>query len=210
MAGDVRIDTLNIGNVVVVPDAIDGLSEFVLEQVTAGADPEVMRDTGYAGVPQEAPEPDDTPTSEEQAEIYQSVAERITQEMIDADDRSGSLRKMVSEVDKASNMEGFRVNHERKPRKPEVVSTVRTVKKTEAIESLEEACGKCIFRNSCRLVDNLERWLDVHPYKRNSKRDPVGKRRPGSLPVVKVESRKDFLEALREDPRAHCDPAKRK
>lgn len=205
MAGDINIGTVNIGTMQVGPE---GLGDFLQAQVDAGADPEIMKDTGYTEVP-EPSEPEPAPTPDEQAEIDQDRAERIddmiTDEMIAAFMRSDSLHLLIKEVDRSRNMEGFQENHERQPNNSWKVGRIRVKEHLKAEETLARACSYCLFQNSCWLRENLPGWLDVHPYKEGHR----GQRRPGSKYVKEVESRLDFIDVIREDPQAHCDPAKR-
>lgn len=208
MAGDVRIGTVNIGNMVVAPDVVEGMSDFIKEQVDAGVDPTELQEEGYTGaeVPDEAGAPEEPPTTEEQVEADEAIAKRVTEEMITADMRADSLHQLVKEVDRANSMRGFQTNHDHTPDDPRKVGKIRTDERVKAEGSLARACANCIFRNDCYLQENLERWLDVHPYKTGHK----NQRRPGSAYVKKVETRLDFIKVIRQDPQAHCDPAKRK
>jgi hypothetical protein len=176
-------------------------------QVLAGADPDVLRDIGYTDVP-DAVQPEEPMSDEEQAATYARRAEdferRVSEEKVTLNARRNFLRNVVRHVDRARRLEGFQTNHMRRPDDQETVDTIQAESLQMASESLERACGNCAMRNNCVLAEDLDRWIDVHPYK-----DRTGTRRPGSLRVRKTESRTELLKALKEDPGAHCEPQKR-
>ena len=176
-------------------------------QVLMGADPEVLRDLGFNDVPDVVPT-EEPMSDEDRAEVYASQAEEFERRVSEEDAaqlaRRNFLEKVVFHVDRARSYGGFQTNLRRRPRDESRIDELFAEHITAADESLTRACGKCALRDTCVLTEDLDRWIDVHPYK-----DRTDKRRPGSLRVRKKESRTELLEALREDPGAHCEPQKR-
>lgn len=192
-----RADTVNITiqSADLATSLITDLTTAMTEQVNAGVDPETLEDIGYTGVPDEA-------TAE-----HIKDEDRLEQDEINATTRRNFLRNVVLHADKARRLEGFQTNHQRRPRGPKRVNAAQNSELVKASQSLERACGVCALRSNCRLKFDIDSWLDIHPYKRGSR----GMTRPGSLITPShTESRESLLKALKKDPRAHCEPAKRK
>jgi hypothetical protein len=188
--------TINIGNIeaVHIASPIDDIAAQLLEQISAGTDPEALRDIGYQGVPDEG--------------VASHMAEeaQLDQAAIDATSRRNFLRNVVGHADKARGMEGFQTNHQRRPDRPKQVNSKEHTELKLAEESLQRACAVCALSKTCTLRDSIDTWLDFHPYKSG----PKGQRRPGSLLLpTQTESRTRLLRALIKDPLAHCDPSKR-
>jgi len=173
------------------------------EQIEAGASREALEDIGYKDVPDEIEVPE--ASDDEIVVHYQTPEERNDEDAINATARANFLRNLIKHADKARRFEGLQTNHQRRPKNLKKVNAIQHNEKVMATESLQSACGVCALRDSCRLVGDIEKWFDVHPYK-----DEKGKLRPGSRRVLVTESKTDFLDALAEDPMTHCDPARRK
>jgi hypothetical protein len=204
MAGEVfHIDTINVGgNLVVAPENARGVADFLREEAERGVDPAAMEDTGH--IPVEAEVSGEQPTDEERAEAGEALATIIIKdERARAGLRKRALEQVIKEADRSRMLGGFLVNHDDKPDDPEKVAEIETEQADKAQESLELACANCHFRDSCRLTDNLELWLDVHPYKKSNRA------RPGATYVRKRESRSTLVTDLRADPHSHCEPQKR-
>lgn len=153
-----------------------------------------------------APAPSAPPAGESQTAAETAIADRYTTAEVNVTARANLLRNVVHHVDRARRLEGFQTNHQRRPRVPRQVNARQHAEYAMAKESLERACGVCALRNNCRITNDIDGWLDMHPYKDG----PGGQRRPGSIPRGESESRTQFLRALKQDPLAHCEPAKRK
>jgi hypothetical protein len=200
----------------VPPEVLQYLWEQIDQQLKIGADPESLRETGFGDVSEQAATPEEEElTPEEQAASEQVDADRyyerhVTRERIDALARAGHLRNLSEHVSKARKYEGFATNHakdrDRHPDKPDRIDELHAEELTMAEEALVAACAHCMHQGDCRLERKIERWIDIHPYRR----DNTGKRRPGSTLRGEVESQLSFLTALAEDPQTHCDPVRRK
>ncbi len=209
MSGDVTIGSINIDtvNVNFVPEGRptvpDDIAALLRQEFERAGDSEVTRDIVGSDIPETGF--DDSLTPEEQIEENAGIAKSVTEQMVADIARSNHLRNLVHHVDEARRLEGFQTNHERSPKASKAVDKKQAVEFKKAEEALSRACAQCAFRTTCSLEGQLDEWIDVHPYKKGHK----GTHRPGSLPVGQVESRTAFLQTLRQNPAAHCDPRKR-
>lgn len=201
MTGDVRIQNLNIGNVLIIPDAApeSGLTEqvfdFLREQQKARAIT-TLDGNGFP-LPEEDTPPEDTPLAPKE-EVYDDIA-----------GRAEVLHRVAEHVARVRNLEGrIRSYHYDPSERKDIQGQLETATKVSGME-LELACAQCVFANDCALKDNIGKWIDVHPYGEGHK----GKRRPKSGKVKAVETRKAFLKAVdagvEADTQVHCDPAER-
>jgi hypothetical protein len=202
---DLHIEHINIH---VTPDTNGGtLLDPLFSQLLAGVSPDALKDYGYKGVPDEIETSESiSPEDQTSLDIARAESYLLTQEDVDLTARSNFLRNVVANVDLARKREGFQTNHQRLPRNRSTLDKRQAEATRKATESLDRACGVFALRGNCALQEDIGRWIDVHPYKR----DTSGKKRPGSGLVKKVESRATFLRDLRADPTTHCDPSKRK
>src|SRR5947209_2179684 len=85
----------------------------LLREMSRGATKEFLEDIGHNNVPDEVDEPESAPPEEEQAVVYQSIADRVlAQEDIDATTRVDQLRNLVYHTDRARSLEGLQTSHE--------------------------------------------------------------------------------------------------
>lgn len=213
----INIERATIGSVIIFPGAapegdFSGIFDFIKEQVEADADPKIMREDGYPVAEDAVAEPDDTPTSEEQAELDSSQAEALAARFNEAkvNDRAKYLRRVAKHITEVRHVEGLRKQPGHTPKRLEALDERHDDAMEVAAAALKKACAMCDLRNDCKLADNAELWTDAHPYKD----DRTGKRRANTSSKIKaVESRSDFLTLLDEgvgtNEQVHCDPAKR-
>ncbi len=198
-----RISIKHVEHLHVGPD----VDEAAVEEKLRGANIEGL---GYGPVPDDdaieaaVAEQEEASSETAQTANFQDLAERYEDEYAKARGRRSLLRNVVTHVDEARGLEGLLTNHVRPPNNPEAVAKKHNKQTLMAQESLMKACGDCALRDRCEVVNNIDKWMDLHPYK-SKKQD--GDRRPGStLPPQTTESRETFLAALETDPMAHCDP----
>lgn len=197
MTSHIRID--NVEHLHIGP----GVDEAALEERLRGANIDGL---GYGPVPDEAAVEAAVAEQQEAATepAQQALADRYDAEHVSARARRNLLRNVVMHVDKARGLEGFMTNHRNRPNRPAAIAAKQNKETLLAHESLIKACGDCALRDNCVLTNNIDKWMDLHPYK-SKKQD--GARRPGStLPAHTTESRETFLGKLETDPMAHCDP----
>lgn len=190
------------------PSVVD---ESAIEEKLRGADTEGL---GYGPAPSAdtiagAAEESELQSSDEaQTARLEILADRYEGEDIAARARRNLLRNLVGHADKSSRLQGFQTNHANRPINRDAVDRKQNKETLLAHESLIEACGRCALSENCVLKNDIDAWLDIHPYK-SKKRD--GDRKLGStLPPQTTESRESFLADLKIDPMAHCDPRVRR
>lgn len=202
MAGEViNNGTIHVaGNLVVAPEGTADVRDFLKEEANRGVDPSAQEDAGYSPVEPEVPG-----TEEEKAEAGEALAVIVIRdETARADLRKDALEMVIKYADRANRLRGFLVNDDDDPEKtpdnPQTAAQARTGQRKKAEKALKLACANCHHQDHCKLKEDLDLWLDVHPYKDSNKM------RPGSTWVRKRESKLGFIDAIREDPDAHCDP----
>jgi hypothetical protein len=213
MTGDVRIENLNIGTLIVVPEGApestfaEQIFDFLREQREAGA-LTIMGSDGYP-LTEDTAESEDPPTPDEQAEAEQARADELVERYAhpDVSARAVELRSVIKHASEARRLEGFMRSYSGRAKDHKSLERRHKNAVEVASMALGRACAHCDL--DCALRENIERWIDVHPYKD----DRTGKRRKGSSDVEAVESRTGFEKALdagvEADEQVHCDPAER-
>lgn len=198
---------IHIENIYITPDVLKPPMDEQLPNETVTTGSEGLDQYGDIHGPETAEGREtQAPSSSDNQKQDKTIAERYTQDEISTTARVNFLRNVSRHASPARKLEGFQTNHQRRPRKLGAVNSKQHGEREMARESLERACGECALAPRCRIKGNIDAWLDIHPYAKGN----ASVRRPGSRLVKKTESRETFLKVLRDDPLAHCDPARRK
>lgn len=120
--------------------------------------------------------------------------------------RFDSIVQASEALGKANQLEAFAENQHN----PEVIG--RTIKekvpkealmakasyeRKKAAAFLNNACGACALRDTCKIANSLPRWGASHPFARNPKDREI-----------EVEDRAHMISRIKRNPDAPCDPTK--